>query len=481
METVTPRTTRRAKAIINGLIANKQLTEKGSNFLTLSTDPFHDIPLEPAGFPDINTVPSIVQNFTYTSNIAAPTYTGTGPWEAHIFFSPFTPPSNNPALGLGLIAFPFLPFSGVVSPVATAGVPPILPGYNVLTGPPGTDWTTNPNWVNNSQNVYLPWSTFGGLYRLIAVGVEVVNTTAVLYKSGAATCYRTPSHRQHMTIQHQITSGSPNTFETCPVETIEMPPTSQALAQLYPTSRTWAAEEGYYGIGTLTDPANDYLGPFPKIICATNPSSNSILTANTSQLAWFWPTAIITIGVVPPQAGLCPAQVLPFDTHGVVFTGLNSQSTLQVTTRYIVERIPSTLEPTLLVLTRPPTPYDPIALEIYSRTIAALPVGCMVKENPLGEWFTGILEAVASVAPLVGTLFGPVGTTVGTLVGTGAGAAARAIKPAPEPSGTVLGQNPKKRRPRPRRKQTVSLGPTELARARMPIRTTQVTTTRKRT
>lgn len=457
---ITPRAPRRARQIIDGLIASKTLTPKGLNFLTMATDPFHDVPLEPAGFPDINTVPSIVQVFTQTVSISAPTVTGTGPWECHVFFAPYSPPSTSTG-ALGFAPYPYNPTTGTIDATTALPAATLAPGYNILTGPPGTDWSVNPNWTNNSQGIYFPTTVIGGLFRIIAAGVEVVNTSAQLYKSGACTSYRAPSHRTCGTLNYQIGTEVPiiqtkygdhrPKSETLPVTTIipatfiEMPPTSQSLAQLYPNSRTWAAEEGYYGIGTLTDADNDYQPAIVGTLVALQPPSNAALAASTSQPAWIWGS-----GNGKTHFG----RPLPMDCHGVVATGLNALSTLQVTTRYIIERIPCVYEPQLLVLTRPCSPYDPVALEIYSRTIASLPVGCMVKENPLGEWFTSILEAISSLAPVVGSAFGGPGAAIGTLASTAARAAARAIAdsssaPAVQP-GQVLGQKaPQQRRRKP--------------------------------
>jgi hypothetical protein len=437
---IMPRAPRKARSIINSLVENRILSQKGLNFLTLATDPFHDVPLEPAGFPDINTVPSIVQTFTQTTNISAPSVTGSGPWECHVFLSPFTPPSTSIG-AIGLVSYAYTPVGGVINTVTSLPSPPLVPGYNVLVGTPGTDWNTNATWTNVSQNVYFPLSAFGGLYRVVGCGVEVVNTSAPLYKSGSATCYRAPSHRTCGTViittalqddcSHE-TNATTNTLY--PANFFEMPPTSQVQAQLYPNSRTWGAEEGYYGIGTLTDPANDYQPAVPNTIVAIQPPSNAALVSNAPINCWLWG---IANGVSHP------GRILPIDCHGVIFSGLNALSTLQVTTRYTLERIPSITEPTLLVLTRPPCPYDPVALEIYSRTIASLPIGCMVKENPLGEWFTGILEAISSIAPLVGSLFGPPGIAIGGLASTAARAAANATRSDTIQSGNVLGQTPK--------------------------------------
>lgn len=392
------------------MIADRQITPEGVNWLTLATDPFHDVPLAPSGYPDLNVCSSIVQCFTSTANIAAPSITDTAPWEAHVFLAPFTSMFPSPA-GVGLVAHNYNYASAVVSATPASLSPPtILPGYNVLTGPLGADWqniTVSSGFVNASGTQLLyPRSAVGGLYRMIGCGVEVVNTTAELYKSGSVTCYRAPSHK---TIANPVQGFYLN------AHTFDLPPSTQSQAQLYPTSRTWAAAEGYYGIGTMSDAESEFQASIPCMPFGWRPPSVTEISSNATCNIWAPAAAIAS-----QQASPVLARVMPFDTHGCVFSGLNAQSTLQVTVKYFVERIPSVTEPDLLVLTRPPSPYDSTALELYARTIAQLPVGCMVKENPLGEWFDDVLSTVAEFAPAIGTVFGPLGKTLGTGIAGGA-------------------------------------------------------------
>jgi len=134
---------------------------------------------------------------------------------------------------------------------------------------------------------------------------------------------------------------------------------------------------------------------------------------------------------------------LPFDTHGCIITGLQPQATLQVTVKYFVERIPTIAQPDLLVLTRPPSPYDGLALEIYSRVMTHLPVGVPVSENPLGEWFNDIMSTIAEWAPRVGALIGtaiPGASALGTAIG-GAASLARQVNNSNQPAKKK--QNPK--------------------------------------
>ncbi len=118
--------------------------------------------------------------------------------------------------------------------------------------------------------------------------------------------------------------------------------------------------------------------------------------------------------------------LLPWDISGCVFTGHTLTQTFQVTVKYYFERLPTTTNPDLIVLTKVPAPHDPVVLEIYSRAMWTLPIAVMVKENPLGEWFEDVLNAVSSVLPTIGTalssFFPPAG-----VIGSGLGGIAKAI------------------------------------------------------
>lgn len=408
------RAPRKARAIIDRLIQSKQLTPEGVCWLTNSTDPFHDTQVTPCGYPDMNTCNTIVQCFSYTTNITAPGTTGTNPFDCHVFLNPISAVQSSSGTPAVLTPFVYLALSGAVSQNVVASPPPILfPGFNVLVGPTGQDWNTNLTIPFQNAGGVLAYPTSGsaGRYRLIGAGFEVVNTTPELYKGGSVTAYRSPS-TPNSKESWMVTTAATN--PVVHVNTYALPPSSQANAQLYPTSRTWSAEEGCYSISTLSSDENPFLMPSVNCPLLYQPPSMSQLVGNQPINAYTYRQSTIdtTIGTV--------AQLLPYDINGCVFAGLNAQSTLQVTVKYYIERIPTFNEPDLLVLTRPPSPYDPMALEIYTRVMQELPVACMVKDNPLGEWFNDVLSTVAEWAPKVGSVFGPLGATLGSGVGSGA-------------------------------------------------------------
>jgi hypothetical protein len=135
--------------------------------------------------------------------------------------------------------------------------------------------------------------------------------------------------------------------------------------------------------------------------------------------------------VVPFSFGRITASnhPFPYDISGCIFAGLHPEGSLQVTFKYFVERIPTINDPNLLVLCKEPASYDPLALEIYNRACEKLPVAVRVGDNPLGEWFDNVMQAVGSALPAVGSALVRTNPALGlTLSGIGAVAqGARAI------------------------------------------------------
>jgi len=408
---------RKAKTLLNQMIQAGTITKEGEQYLTIATDPFHDEFIEARGFPDLNTVPTLVQTFTQTQSISS---ASTVPWDAHIFLHPVSPSMDNGTTGPIMFNgtrhfFPQSQTWQCVQPPNETALVGLCAGYNVVRTQSGSPWYDG---TNVGTQLALPLLIEGGCYRLVSAGVEVVDTTPDLYKQGSVTYFRIPSHSQTVCpiVTGTQATGMGEFGWPMLMQSYNLPPPTQSNAQLVPTSRTLAAEDGYYGVATLNQNPTFLSGLGLPPFGTMPPSLASIMSANADQIAYGprqWPLEV--------RPSTPSSRVLPFDVHGAIFSGLAPQSTLQVTVRYYVERIPGPNDPDLLVLTRPPTPYDPVIQEIYSRILTNLPVGCKVSENPLGEWFNEVLEAVMDYAPAIGAAFGPLGGVLGKGVASGAG------------------------------------------------------------
>lgn len=396
---------RRAKSILNRLVAGRELSEQGRDWLIAALDPFHDTEVELDGYPDIVSSRSITQCVQKSISVTKPPGV-IGDWDCHLFFLPAAELKNDTFRKQKLD-------SNAKVTLDTAGFQNLYGGLNVIGTEPGTPWD---NGTHLTTELRIPKAYSSFKHRLIGVAYEVRNVTAPLYKQGAVVCYKQP---MQWSTGRATEGAAPQIW--APARYTELPPKLSSNAALYPNSRIWDAAEGCYNIITLNDVENDVSSPTPMVAEFTD--QNFMNTFIGRQAFGSMPT---------DELATC---FYPFDNVGAVFTGLSSSTSLLVTVRYLYERFPTEDSPDLLVLARPPSPYDPLALELYARCLRELPSFVMVKENPLGEWFGKVLETVSSIAPILGKVVPlPGAALIGDVVGKGAGAVASALRPSPAAS-----------------------------------------------
>jgi len=231
------------------------------------------------------------------------------------------------------------------------------------------------------------------------------------------------------------TTGLTRIFVPWNYEVGAMPPDNMADAVKNPSTRVWSAEDGAYVVATQSDLDNPFQCAGPGNAIFIEPRTYADLSSGASKYAWatnpivFTDSELLTAGVVPAAC-----HVLPFDTCGAILTGLNQNSSIQVTVRYYIERIPTTVEEDLLSLARPAPAYDSLAMELYSKAMADLPVGVPVGENPIGEWFNAVIDTVAALGPKVGSIMQNIGTALG---GTSSGRKETGRPPKAPPAGAM--------------------------------------------
>lgn len=433
---------RKTRTLLNKMLATKSITPDGLKWLTCATDPFHDETIACPGYPDLNSSNVITQALQLTTTVSRPVDLNPDlPWDCHVFFNPVTPPLNFKVPGTGVPNSLFLRRGGLTSlglvQLEDTGNM-LVSGWNIIGCANGQNIIAD-NVPNSLLDVSLPWTYCSGYFRLVASGCEVVNTTAELYKGGSATVYRSPAAPTALiTYGNGVADGFTHTTLA------NAPPATQTQAALYPTSRTWGASEGSYVVAPLNNTDVPYVTPVPAKAAGLVLSQDvkSLVTGSGNRLIYL----PITAGMDDATWTAGMNSPLPFDVAGTIFTGLNPNSTLQVTVKYYLERIPAITEPDLLVLTRPPAFYDPMAIELYSRAISQIPVGCKVSDNPDGEWWSSVLQAIGSVAPIVGGLLtpftGPLGPLIGTAIGSASSAAAQTVKRDAKRTQTTQPHNP---------------------------------------
>jgi hypothetical protein len=382
---------RRTKRLLEQLIATRQLEPAALEWLVACTDPFHDTDVRLQGFPDMSTSKSVTQCITLTMSL--PLADGR---DAHCFFLPFTQMYGlNPTLsGYNIRDNGF-------QGAANATTALLVPGVNWLDTPNGQTWYTNAATLVPNNLVKYPLDFGAGQARLVACGWEIVNTTPVVNMGGSITCYRSPNTVTQSYIGTSIGGAPPISFLMQPTTFGALPPGTQATAALFPNSRTWQSSEGLYQVAVMSSIDQNFRAPAPGNVGFINVPTQAQLAADLDRVA-FLPTGSFSTGNTAAISNC--TQMMNWDVSGCVIansSGFTQQ--FQLTVKYYIERLPTVSDPNLLVLAHEPCPYDPLALEIYARATACLPVGVPVGENPLGEWFDQVMATVAGALPAVGT------------------------------------------------------------------------------
>jgi len=456
----------KAREPLTQLCNERLISDEGCAWVTEALDPFHDFELPHLrGFPDVATEPTVVVRTKQALSIAAPPGLGTDPtvtWDCHLWQSPAdwcqsaaksttygvrantgnpgTPPGPSPGTGNYAI-----PSAGTVDYLSdqhggSAGSITARMDGLVINSVPSADPTGNG--ANHTytplhcpltagggyqcQNInldrYLDFAdTDLGVYRVIAQGFEVVNTTAQISKQGAVTVYEYgnsyevggATHHVELVPGDYAISTPPDQMRTGhhPTTWFRCPPNTLAEAKIMPGAHTWAAQDGVYMQGKFqTDNPFQAATDRPFII-----QQNERFGATDSGYLYSSPTA------TAPEMG-CFSSVPPYNplgaktsynnqnprvhfsrmnAKGAYFTGLSAQTTLLVTWRCVLERLPSANKPQFLALAQPSAQFDPQALVLYNMVANAMPPGCPQGYNDAGKWFRWISDNARKAIPKI--------------------------------------------------------------------------------
>lgn len=409
---------RKSDEILTALSKSGALTEDGKAWLIAAIDPFHDEDIRLAGYPDLLNSNSVVQLVKKQVQISAPAGLPTGAnWDCNMTLWPtlrsgelngYMKYSNNGALS------DFTPFPGFA-----------VGGFTCISGQSGnTLGFAGPGVVPsvNNSNLLQCLEYMKGNMRVIGMAFEVINTTADMYKQGQVLVYKMPTKATNTNVGQTVPVPNGIVNIATFAKTMRLPPATLAAAELLYGSRKWAASEGAYVIARQNDMDNPFDMPVPVPIVYTGDdltafgTQNYVATYSTNQIY---------------QGSGDTGIISPFDLSGAFFTGLSASTTLTVTVRWILERVPGPAEFDLVVLASPSSRYDPVAMECYSHAVGQMPPGVMLKENPLGEWFKKALTGISAWAPKIGTALGtiiPGAATVGNIVGKVAGGGTKLVE-----------------------------------------------------
>lgn len=437
----------RSKEPMTELCKNRLITPEACDWVKSALDPFHDLQLDSLrGYPDISTEPTVVVKVRQAATVGAPMGLPTdATWDCHVCLSPidFSPASFSATRGArvtpfgpgpttsteaaGLIKANTTALTGRMDGLLINSVPSDSTNDGNMTFTPGhCPQTPSGGYQLQQINLdnYLDFdATDLGVYRVIYSGFEVVNTTAQIYKQGAVTVYEYGnSFEQGASMPAFIENNG--VFATAddpisqPTTYFRSPPNTLAEAKIMPGSHSWAAQDGCYNTAKFQS-ENKFQGMTrrPWAICQNNLTSGassgygasdysegsfvsdaSLFNKNTG-------TGATNPPVTQPGAYAGPVHFSQMNTCGAYFTGLSYNTTLFVTWRVGIERLPAANKPAFLALAQPSAAFDPNALVLYNMVSNVLPPGCPQGYNDAGKWFRWISEAaqksIPSVYPIV--------------------------------------------------------------------------------
>lgn len=377
----------------------------------------HDAQLKHlSGWPDIEGAASIVRCIKHTMTIASPLGASTV-WDCHITAFPWLHGVQGHASTItgsvaeeGVTTGSERTLGGVQAWAVTTGYP-----IDLISTASGPDF--GPKLVGQLS---LDPTFDRGVGRMVGSGIEVINTTSPLNRQGLCTVYRQPQTKETTaTMLYQGSGTSPTNNQAFTGQFFRAPPYKLEVANLYPGSRSWPAEEGCYCVVPFIGASNKpkSCSPFSPII--TTDAAATDYNAITSRPAWVAQKGLKAGTMATPFFKSEPVHQV-----GAYFTGLSPETTLTVTWNVFYETFPSIDELPILVLATPSARYDPKALELLNYALATLPVGVPASFNPLGEWFWNVVDTIADIAPAIG---GALGGPGGALIGAGVRKGAKAL------------------------------------------------------
>jgi len=414
----------RAEAILNRVANKKQISHEGRDWLTLALDPFHDTDHQVAGFPDADNSKTVVSCYQYALDIAKPANITTATWDAHVFTLPSTGVGGatntysalTDAAGTGLIR-------NSTSKTAVRSLLNVEINNSGVNLFPASDAEANAA-TRTVDHITVSSSIFDGtMSRVIAMGFEIIDTTADVYKQGALTAYRMPqmgdtgfySYVENDAVPAAVMEGMVYT------QMVHAPPKTVAEALALNGTRQWQAAQGAYVVGTQSTTANPmHLSP-PRGFNVISGSGKG----SYAEISQF--TGAAHVPPIPSNIAFHRTIKTPYNTSGVMLTGLNALSTFRIKFKIYVEMAPLSWQSDLVVLATPSAPYDPRTLELYSKALQHVPVAVVANDNSFGDWFAGIAEVIEAIAAPVGMALGtmsggvsvPIGMVASALAGAG--------------------------------------------------------------
>lgn len=401
---------------INSMIARKQLTPDGADWLTLRMDPYHDFQRPVAGYPDADSYDTVVSARNYEFNVSAPAGSA-GNWDAHIFTLPF----DSVDLTSG---------SSVNAQYTATAATYNLGLVNVAKDDAGCPLFVTADPVVSANFECTRIDTFSGIEagmsRIIGMGIEIIDTTAAMYKQGALTAYSMPTSKSCTSEMGYVNSAATGQY-VASYDVIPAPPSTPAEAVLYRSTVQWEASKGAYMTVGQQGIENCFATSSRSLLLVTPDT-----TLSGTDVALATPIQPLTALQAPPliTAGVSGSTCKRVNVtqNGIFLTGLANSGTFKVRTRVYLERAPQRGDSDLIPLATPSAAYDYKALALYSILKNELPICVPVDFNAKGDWWRWIVRTVGKLAPIIGTVAAPFVGPEAILIGDAVGQAAQTVQ-----------------------------------------------------
>lgn len=312
-----------------------------------------------------------------------------------------------------IVVWPWLDVCNTASYNTSGGNTIALPSGAVTNTMPVAIYQVAPNTdaviATPTSGLVYPPAMQQGKGRLVAMGLEVINVTAPIQRSGTFFGWRTQGLEEEVESYQYLTAGLLTRVGS--TRRCSTPPLNTAQAELLPGTRSWAAEEGAYMVLPFHgDNPPLYPTTVSPIILRTG-GTLLVDNANAGQ-------AILTGGANTTQELM---RLVPTNLMGCILTGLNDQAKITVNAIWYYEEFPDTTS-SVLTLATPSCDFDPLALRLYTEVLNSLPVCVPSSWNTAGDWWWDVVNAIKEHAGKVGMMLGGrQGAVIGGAAATVAG------------------------------------------------------------
>lgn len=374
-------------------------TMGGREYLTQSLDPFHDVPYQLVGVPDMQKGNSVLYRVERSFSVSKPPLLPAGEtYDAHINFMPAIFQTDNINSGCKRAIVGITPgTTGFSTHLCEDGNPLLKVGAltcnTVASNFIGTYHNGTGDTVQRYQNIDLSDLSADGPFRVVSAAFEVCNTTPDLYKSGSVTTYRQDDQWTPQSIT-PITGTLAVLNQNQPAFTSVGPPLTLGQAKQL-ESHTWDAADGCL-VPILVRPYEAQRMSNQTVII---PGWFHAGLLNSLENSFSNRAIIATSGTILGTQALSMTGVHLIDcmNSGAYFAQLNENTSLLVTLRLVIEKFPDP-QSSLVALAQPSPIFDPEALETLSKVFRGLPIAVKLGENAAGDWFRRVLGTIRGVA-----------------------------------------------------------------------------------